>query len=406
MGQRTLWVGAVLLALPVPPAAAQAASFGLTGEVRPRFEWEENPFWTDAFTSLRTRLAVDAAVGTRLDIVVQLQDSRRFGEEASVADRHAEGLDMHQAYLEARRPGSTPLVLRVGRQEVGWGDERLVGRRPWSDVGQSFDAARLTVGDAGRWAVTTLVATLAERGQTAPGAGGGDATLLALHLAMPGLRAQILREANVVMRFQDVDRTTLAAALDLPLPAGIRWTVDAAYQAGSQMAPAPGPGAMDIGAFFLAAHVERRLDGRLRQVRAGMDWYSGDGDPGDSDHAAFSILYGSRHKFRGFLDRFSLPDADTGDRGLVDVLLGTELAVAGAGARVDGHAFFTAVHRNGEDRQIGWELDVRVPFKALPGLDVETGYSIFLNRAAARGLGLGDDGDLTHWAYLQATASF
>lgn len=204
--------------------------------------------------------------------------------------------------------------------------------------------------------------------------------------------------------FENVSRTTLAGGVDLPLPAGLEVAVEVADQSGTQWAPAPGPGDMDIAAWFLAAHLRWGGDGPLRRVDAGVDWHSGDDDPADSVHTAFSILYGSRHKFRGFADRFPLPDASTGDRGLVDALLSTELAPGRL--VVDVHYFLAAARRDGEGRHIGWELDLRVPLELAPGLDLEGGYSIFFNRSVARSIGLGDDGDRTHWLYLQLTASF
>lgn len=125
------------------------------------------------------RRAVAAAALDRVAVVLQAQDSRRFGEESSVADGSADALDMHQAFLELRRPGRTTVGLRLGRQEVALADERLVGRRPWSQVGNSFDGVRLDAGGE-RWGATALLSTLAKRGFTGGVLDGNDATLLAL----------------------------------------------------------------------------------------------------------------------------------------------------------------------------------------------------------------------------------
>ena len=36
-----------------------------------------------------------------------------------------------------------PLSLKVGRQELSYGDERLVGAFDWNNIGRVFDAAKL-----------------------------------------------------------------------------------------------------------------------------------------------------------------------------------------------------------------------------------------------------------------------
>ena len=38
-----------------------------------------------------------------------------------------------------------PLTARLGRQEIAFGDQRLVGHANWLNAGRSFDAARLTL---------------------------------------------------------------------------------------------------------------------------------------------------------------------------------------------------------------------------------------------------------------------
>lgn len=51
--------------------------------------------------------------------------------------------DLFQAYVEWGDPAVFPLSLKVGRQEMTYGDQRFIGLTDWSNTGRSFDAARL-----------------------------------------------------------------------------------------------------------------------------------------------------------------------------------------------------------------------------------------------------------------------
>jgi hypothetical protein len=54
----------------------------------------------------------------------------------------ADAIDLNQAFVTV---GSCdfPLSLKVGRQELSYGAERLVGPNPWNNIGRTFDAAKL-----------------------------------------------------------------------------------------------------------------------------------------------------------------------------------------------------------------------------------------------------------------------
>jgi len=53
-------------------------------------------------------------------------------------------LDIHQGYADIRAAYGN---WRLGRQEMLFGDNRLIGNGNWSAIGRSFDGARLTLAD-------------------------------------------------------------------------------------------------------------------------------------------------------------------------------------------------------------------------------------------------------------------
>jgi hypothetical protein len=52
-------------------------------------------------------------------------------------------IDLHQAYFTIGNHKEFPLSLQVGRQELSYGDQRLIGPSAWNNIGRSFDAAKL-----------------------------------------------------------------------------------------------------------------------------------------------------------------------------------------------------------------------------------------------------------------------
>ncbi|TAK98497.1 MAG: hypothetical protein EPO07_11930 [Verrucomicrobia bacterium] len=52
-------------------------------------------------------------------------------------------VDLHQAYITLGNHKEFPLSLKVGRQELSYGEERLVGAFAWNNIGRVFDAAKV-----------------------------------------------------------------------------------------------------------------------------------------------------------------------------------------------------------------------------------------------------------------------
>src|ERR1043165_5957489 len=52
-------------------------------------------------------------------------------------------VDLHQAYVTLGNHKEFPLSLKVGRQELSYGEERLVGAFAWNNIGRVFDAAKV-----------------------------------------------------------------------------------------------------------------------------------------------------------------------------------------------------------------------------------------------------------------------
>ena len=154
----------------------KSVDFEVDGSIRYRYEyWQNHPFvWIGlafpnfgyfsdlAYNSnyinwhlLRSRIGVKASLDDDKFAYVQIQDARTFGNDAlygyqgefGTPDLHNYGevdnFGITQAYLQVERLWETPFGLKIGRQFLKYGAEKLVGDDDWSNFGQSFDAVKL-----------------------------------------------------------------------------------------------------------------------------------------------------------------------------------------------------------------------------------------------------------------------
>lgn len=412
------------------PATAPALVF--TGEVRARSEVDRPgaPANADAFTYLRSRFGVRVDATANARIVLQVQDSRVLGADAGVAAGAADVLGLHQAYLELGGPwGGTSVAIRAGRQEIALGNERLVGAVNWSNTGRAFDGARVLIAPGGAkpgaepWTATAFVAIIEERGRrfgsSASAAGGQEsadhavAGVFATRALGGGavLEGTLLHDDGAHYRaYHDARRTTLDARLRAPRLLGLSAELEGAVQVGRQryLAPAAEPTAavhQDVRAWLLGARVglPATPGGRVT-AGLGLDMLSGDATPGDGRYGAFATMYATNHPFYGLMDVVGDPAASTRERGLVDAMARGSLALSPVTAlRGELHRFTLAT---GSERHLGWEADVVLPVRLTSGAGVELGYSAFRAGRGAAAVGLGDDGTMRHWAYVQLRAGF
>src|SRR3972149_482643 len=121
------------------------------GELRLRGVMVDNSEGTDAlkdggFFEQRTRLNVDATADDA-KVFLQVQDSRKWGGEATTtdtADNGNGGIDLSQGYVDLSNVANKPISLRIGRQAMAYGEHRLIGSLEWRDNARRFDAIKLT----------------------------------------------------------------------------------------------------------------------------------------------------------------------------------------------------------------------------------------------------------------------
>ena len=124
-----------------------------SGEYRARLEGFKDggfkPDNSDMYGLSRLRLNVAIQPANWFRLVGQTQDARVFwNDRVASAPPYQNTFDLRLAYAEVGAADG-PVTLRVGRQELDFGEQRLLGSLPWTNVTRSFDAVRATFRSSG-----------------------------------------------------------------------------------------------------------------------------------------------------------------------------------------------------------------------------------------------------------------
>lgn len=385
------------------PSHAQELTATPLGEYLVRFRHVEGkdfaPGNVDNFLRHRARLGLRFAYGEELQALVQVQDVRTWGEESdTLGDFSADGFDLHQGYVELAF--DPDLRLRVGRQEIGYLNHRLIGNVGFVEQARSFDALRLMARAFDqRLSIDVMYARVLDDLPTG--------SLAVDDLFAAALRAQIgdfFQPAFITVidlnSGSDRVRATNGLVLQSELPFGLRFGIEAYLQAGGATV-----GEVDTSyfAWMFAARTRFTLvDSDLAPFfEVFVETLSGDDDPSDGDERTFDTLFATGHRFHGEADFFLNIPVDTAKRGLIDTgaVLGMNLA-EDAFAQVAIHAFLPMQSRDGGG-SFGQEVDLTLGVKPNPHLSLDFNYSVFIPGDAFTA-----DGDPEHFIYSTMAASF
>lgn len=121
----------------------------LSGEYRARAEGYEGAGYTpgnnEGYLLSRLRLNMDVRFPW-IRLFTQTQDSRVLGNDAIPdASPYQDHLDLRQAFIEFGNSDNGHFGIRVGRQELNFGDQRILGSSNWTNTARSFDAVRADI---------------------------------------------------------------------------------------------------------------------------------------------------------------------------------------------------------------------------------------------------------------------
>ncbi|MDR4506805.1 MAG: alginate export family protein [Candidatus Brocadiaceae bacterium] len=403
----------------------------------------------DDYVLNRTRLWADADVNEHLRMFIQIQDSRAFGASGSTIGNGGFGddpdggnnrLDLHQGYADIRNLFELPLTVRLGRQEIVWGDHRVIGNFIWSNIGRTFDGGRIMY-DTDAYHAELFAVKTDENGfdNQFDGDGNHDENVYAGMLSL----FKVLPKGTIDLMYiqkNDQDEDSNSAVADgydalgdsdhvIIHDFGIRadgklldndavdYTWESHFQTGDY-------GDQTHTAWALAARAGYTFKDMAWTPRFGLeyDYASGDDDIDDKKHETFDNLYPTNHwqGNYGFIDLVGWRNMHD-FRGNITVKPTDKLTV-----RADFHYFLLAEEEDGwylasgalatggrggleaefpsSDEELAWEFDLTVKYDLYKNIDLLAGYSFFKGEDWIDDT-FGDEIE-TNWAYIQTTVNF
>lgn len=279
------------------------------GEFRARIEGfdgggfaeSQDAYWMDRF-----RVNATARPTKSMALVLQVQDARAFDKKTgSQLAPLRDTLDLRMAYGQF---GSGHTMVRIGRQDLTFGEQRLIGNLPWTNTARSFDAGRVTIkGTLGQFdAFAASVVTIQ------PGAfdksGSGNA-LYGTYESLTGILPKQLIEPYFLWRQSrgltaelggtaTIRQATTGLRMAGSLPLGFDYSGEVAVQSGSV-------GPDDIKAWAGHALVGTTLGALSMRPRVFGEFNhaSGDTNARDGTRGTFDQLYPTGHDKLGLSDQ-------------------------------------------------------------------------------------------------------
>lgn len=412
---KSLLLGITLTALSYTEAKAQ---FTLTGQLRPRTELREGQGTLqkkgdDAALHISQRTRLNAGyTGYRFKVFVALQDVRVWGQDQSSINRTTadanDGFMLHEAWGEIFLNDTVSkiknLSLKIGRQEIAYDDQKVIGSLDWLQQARRHDAIVLKFANKG-WIADIgaafnqnsekTVGTLYNGTPTAYGAGtNGIGTMYkSFQYAYVGKKF-FFGDLSFLFFKDDFNKYTTVAAVKTPVQGvwsrtttGLFYNVNPTrkinltgsyyYQGGRNK-----DGRIlsaNLASITSTVQVSRKLF-----VGPGIDYLSGtDGTKAVTTNSRsnfFDPLYGTPHKFWGGMDYFYVASG-FGNQGLMNYFFKAKYNAK------DKLTLFAELHgfesankvSNGaggtQTSYLGTELDLKMSYNFTKLINIEAGYS-------------------------------
>lgn len=413
-------------AVPTTPATPGAVDFSQTTP--------DNNYWL-----LREKVHVGWKPIDWLGIFGEARDSSSWNDKRT-PEPEEDALDLHQAFVTVGNAKKFPVTAKIGRQELSYGDERLIGAFDWNNLARVFDAAKLRYENDTLWVEAFSGRVVIPRDNTFNTVNDYDwfsGIYASTKTLIPKQETQLYFLARNVS-----GNSPTAFPATAPLPLVPTATARDIYTLGLRVKSLPGKlagwdyDAELAGQFgnFYDATLASRLDQEAlaAHIAGGYTWQtasftprlgleynysSSDNNPADSKHGTFDNLFPTNHKFYGFMDFVSWQNIHnvrftasakpiknltlTADYHLFWLADAADYfySVSGAARKAGGYGLKPA-----NDNFVGSELDLIASYQIKSFGAAQVGCGHFFRGAYVKdSLTASKDAD---WIYLQATINF
>jgi len=368
------------------------------------------------YTLSRVRLGLNIKPTENIFVYLQLQDSRVFGEEKDANGKfntinNLKNVDLHQGFIQIDHFLLKNLSVKIGRQRMFYGNERMIAPVMWNNIGRSFDGGLVRYGDDKNKIDLFVMNT----GETNISPTAATPSEVAFHRDAGQLFSGIYfstkyfdnQQLDAFLLHQFNRKVSIPGYWDLwRYTSGVYgrgsvndffYEVDIALQFGT---------AKDKNIFsnFIAITGGYKFkDFPISSASVSFERLSGT-SADDKKVKTFDLPYPSGHKFFGFMDYFINIPLDTENRGLMDIYARLIFRLnESINLNLTLHNFNLAEELSGK-KDLGNEIDIVIDWKYNKFVSFEGGYSAFLPGKVLNQKFVGYD--VAHWAYLSTMFNF
>jgi hypothetical protein len=388
-----------------------AQQFDLSAEIRPRFENKHGYGSLSAtnadganFISQRSRLNFNFSQD-KIKLGVSLQNVRVWGDISTLgADDNATML--HEAWAEALL--SDNFSLKFGRQEIVYDDSRIFGNVGWAQQARSHDAmiAKFKTSEKSNLDVGFAL--------NADSQAGVDN----LYSNIAGYKTFQYAYYHTVINKFGLSLLALNNGVE-DLNAGDQ-KVDYSQTLGTYITYKEGKFASDFSIYVQTGKISDKdvsasnFSGNLSYKASelfsfglGAEYLSGkDMNDTSLDVKSFNPLYGTNHKFNGWMDYFYVGNHG-GSVGLVDVNGFVGYNKDKFSAKIMPHFFSSGADiysgNTKMDSKLGTEIDFTVGYKVADNIAFSAGYSKMYGTSSMEVLKGGDKDEDSSWSWTMFT---
>ena len=393
-----------------------AQQFDLSAEIRPRYENRRGygsliPTDTDGsnFVSQRTRLNFGFK-NDKMQLKVVTQNIRVWGDVNTLAiDDKASAL--HEAWAEAIL--TNKISLKLGRQEIIYDDHRIFGDVDWTQQARSHDAFlfkyvpnenhKLDIGFAlnsdSESNIDNLYSNAAGYKTFQYAYYHGDFNKFGLSFLFLNTGIEYLENIGFNNESQTIDyMQTIGPRLTYNY-GKINANAAAYFQTGKSLNT-------NVSASYFAGDVDYKISNHFN-AGIGMEYLSGkDMDDVDTDTKSFAPLFGTNHKFNGWMDYFYVNNY-ANSVGFNDIYATVAYAKDKFSAKVIPHFFSAAANvfdgTTKMDNYLGTEIDFTIGYKLAKDIVLNAGYSKMYATNTMEILKGGDKNENNSWTWVMFT---
>ena len=359
------------------------------------------------FIAQRARLIFDYKK-ENLKAYISTQDVRTWGDEEQL--KNIPGLSVNELWIELFFKNN--FSLKMGRQELVYDDQRLLGNADWNNATRSHDALLLKYTNKEKkinWhiggAFNQNGEPLFETSYTLNNYKFFAFTWLKKEFTKSSVSATAI--VNGLNSVSTASKSVKASFTFGPLYSyqdkNFKAILGGYYQTGKTESN------LLLSAYMLNSYAE--LHNKIFFGGGGVDYLSGNSDKTSLSHSqSFSTLYATNHKFYGYMDYFINIPSDTKQRGLIDPYLRIGVtAVKNFKATLDIHHFYLANENNYAvnkiQKSLGTEFDFLTEYQPSSLINLQAGYSMMFATKNMELIKGGNSNNYNGWAFIMLKVS-